>query len=284
MVTDAMVTDLNKDQKPDIVMVGEWLPVTVLLNQDGKFVKDTSVFQLPRSVGWWNRIVEADINGDGEKDLLLGNIGKNYKFQPTPEKPLELYANDFDGNSTMDVFLAKHVKDKVVPIRGRQCSSEQLPDVVKNFPTYRDFASANIDQILGEKISSGLHLKADNFASVMLIRKGNSFEQKLLPVEAQFSAVKGILVDDFNGDGNPDILTGGNWYASEYETQRADQSIGELFIGDGKGGFRFLPPSQSGIFIPYDVRDLIAIKVGPAKRKAFIAAVNNMPLRLFVLN
>jgi len=182
------------------------------------------------------------------------------------------------------VFLAKHLKDKVVPIRGRQCSSEQLPDVVKNFPTFRDFASANIDQILGDKISTGLHLKADHFASVMLIRKGNSFEQKLLPVEAQFSAVKGILTDDFNGDGHLDILTGGNWYASEYETQRADQSIGELFAGDGKGGYHFVAPKQSGVFIPFDVRELIPIKVGPSKRKAFIAAVNNMPLRLFVLN
>jgi len=284
MVTDALVTDLNMDQKPDIVMVGEWLPITILLNEGGKFAKDTSLFKVPRSVGWWNRITEADVNGDGEKDFILGNIGKNYKFQPTPEKPLELYANDFDGNSTMDVFLAKHLKDKVVPIRGRQCSSEQLPDVVKNFPTFRDFASANIDQILGDKISTGLHLKADHFASVMLIRKGNSFEQKLLPVEAQFSAVKGILTDDFNGDGHLDILTGGNWYASEYETQRADQSIGELFAGDGKGGYHFVAPKQSGVFIPFDVRELIPIKVGPSKRKAFIAAVNNMPLRLFVLN
>lgn len=284
MVTDALVTDINQDKSPDLVLVGEWMPLTVLLNKNGKFVKDTSEFKFPASVGWWNRIIEADFNGDGEKDFIIGNIGKNYKFQPSPEKPLELYANDFDGNTTMDVFLAKHLKDRVVPIRGRECSSEQLPDVLNNFPTYRDFADANIDQILGDKIKSGINLKADQFGSVIWYRKGNQFSETLLPFEAQISAVKSMISEDFNEDGIVDLMIGGNWYASEYETQRADQGTGEIFINDGKGGLKALPLTKSGFFIPYDVRQILPIRLGKSGKKAILVGVNNGPLRIFVKN
>jgi|JI10StandDraft_1071094.scaffolds.fasta_scaffold08035_3 enediyne biosynthesis protein E4 len=284
LVTDAVVSDVNKDGFKDLVVVGEWMKLTFLIQKDGRFIRDTSMFNVPQSTGWWNRIVEADVDGNGEMDYIVGNIGQNYKFQPTVEKPLEVYANDFDGNTTFDVFLAKHLKDRVVPIRGRQCSSEQLPDVVKNFPSYRDFANANIEQILGEQKDKGVHLQANQFASVVFLRHGNTFTEQVLPFEAQISAVQGMIYDDFTKDGNKDLLIGGNWYASEYETQRADQSIGQLFSGDGKGNFKTISVLESGFFIPYDVRNIVPVKIGKEKKQGVLVAINNKPMKLFVRN
>lgn len=284
LVTDALVTDINKDNKPDLVVVGEWMPVTFLVQRDGKFVKDTTTFSVDApQTGWWNRISEADLNGDGEKDLILGNLGLNYKYHASPEKPFEVFAGDFDGNSTYDVFLAKHLKDKMVPIRGRQCSSEQLPDIVERFPTYRAFAESDITKILGDNINKAINLKANNFASEFLVRKGNSFHAVEMPVEAQFGPVKGIVYNDFDQDGKEDILLAGNWFASEYETPVADNSIGLLMKGDGKGNFVAQNVNQSGVFLPQDIRDLQLIHIGKEGRKAVLVAVNNGPLKLLKL-
>jgi len=284
LVTDALVTDINKDNRPDLVVVGEWMPVTFLVQRDGKFVKDTTTYTVDApSIGWWNRIAEADLNGDGEKDLILGNLGLNYKYHASPEKPFEVFAGDFDGNSTYDVFLAKHLKDKMVPIRGRQCSSEQLPDIVERFPTYRAFAESDITKILGDNLNKAINLKANNFASVFLIRKGNSFHAQEMPAEAQFGPVKGIIYNDFDADGKDDMLIAGNWFASEYETPVADNSIGLFMNGDGRGNFKAQSVRTSGVFLPQDIRDLQLIHLGKMGRKAVLVAVNNGPLKLLKL-
>ncbi|MEO6190354.1 MAG: FG-GAP-like repeat-containing protein [Saprospiraceae bacterium] len=281
LVTDAVVTDLNNDNKPDLILVGEWMPVTFLIQQNGKFVKDTSTYKIDGpNIGWWNRIVEADINGDGQKDYILGNLGLNYKFHASVEKPFEVFANDFDGNTTYDVFLAKHLKDKLVPIRGRQCSSEQLPNIIEKFPTFRDFAESDITHILGDKLDKAINLKANNFASVTMIRKGNNFHLENLPMEAQFAPIKGILYKDFNHDGKTDLFIAGNWFASEYETPVADNSIGLLMEGNDSTNFKTIPSVQSGIFLPQDVRDICLIKLGEQARTGILVAINNGTLKL----
>ncbi len=281
LVTDALVTDLNKDNKPDLIVVGEWMPITFLIQKDGKFIKDSTTYTIDApNIGWWNRIVEADINHDGELDYIVGNLGQNYKFHASVEKPFEVFANDFDGNSTYDVFLAKHLKDKMVPIRGRQCSSEQMPGIIEKFPTYRDFAESDISKILGDKMSKAINLKADNFSSVVLLRKGDSFHLQNLPVEAQFAPVKGIIYRDFNGDGKEDLIVAGNWFASEYETPVADNSIGLWMEGNEKGEFKPLSVKQSGIFLPEDVRDIQHIKIGKQNKNAILVAINNGTLKL----
>lgn len=281
LVTDALVTDLNGDSKLDLVVVGEWMPITFLVQKDGKLLKDTTTYKIDApNIGWWNRIVEADVNGDGEKDFIVGNLGLNYKFHASPEKPFEVFANDFDDNTTYDVFLAKHLKDKLVPIRGRQCSSEQLPDIVTRFPTYRDFAESDLKKIVGYKIEKAINLKADQFASLILLRKGNNFHAQELPMEAQFAPIKGILYDDFDGDQKNDLMIAGNWFASEYETPVADNSIGLIMKGNGSGVFVPMSVQQSGLFIPQDVRDIQMIHLGSQKRKAILVACNNEMLRL----
>ncbi|MEP7196338.1 MAG: VCBS repeat-containing protein [Saprospiraceae bacterium] len=281
LVTDAVVTDLNGDAKPDLVIVGEWMPVTFLIQKEGKFIIDSIMYKIDApNVGWWNRIIEADVNSDGQKDFIVGNLGLNYKFHSSPEKPFEVFANDFDGNSTYDVFLAKHLKDRMVPIRGRQCSSEQLPDIQDKFPTYRDFAESDITKILGKNIDKAINLKANNFASVVLLRSGNTFKIQNLPIEAQFAPIKGIIYNDFDHDGKNDLLVAGNWFASEYETPVADNSIGLLMKGDGKGDFNSIPVNQSGIFLPQDIRDLCLIQLGKNSKPGILVAVNNGPIKL----
>lgn len=287
LVTDAVVSDVNNDQKPDLVVVGEWMPITFLIQKDGKFVKDSTSYAIQGpNKGWWNRIIEADVNEDGQKDYIVGNLGLNYKFHASTEKPFEVFANDFDGNTTYDVFLAKHMKDKMVPIRGRQCSSEQLPDIVNKFPTYREFAESDITKILGNELNKAINLKADNFASILLLRKGDQFEIKPLPTEAQFAPVKGILYSDYTGDGKSDIIIAGNWFASEYETPVADNSIGLLLKNDGNGSFLSSSVKESGIFLPQDVRDIVSLTVGPKdnSKKAFLVAINDGNLKLLVKN
>ncbi len=281
LVTDVLITDLNSDQKPDIVAVGEWMPITFLIQQDGKYVKDTSTYIIagPHR-GWWNRIIEADVNHDGQKDFIVGNLGLNYKYHASIEKPFEVFANDFDGNSTYDVFLAKHLKDKMVPIRGRQCSSEQLPGLVEKYPTFRDFAESDINSILGDNKEKMINLKADNFASVILLRKGNKFVQKELPVEAQLAPIKGIIYKDIDKDGSEDLLIAGNWFASEYETPVADNSIGLFMKGNKNGDFVPQSVKQSGVFLPQDVRDIVSIQLGRTSRWGVLVAINDGALKL----
>lgn len=281
LVTDALVTDLNQDQKPDLVVVGEWMPITFLIQKDGKYIKDTTTYKIDGpNTGWWNRIEEVDVDGDGNKDLIVGNLGLNYKYHASVEKPFEVFANDFDGNTTYDVFLAKHLKDRMVPIRGRQCSSEQMPGIIEKFPSFRDFAESDINSILGDNKEKMINLKANNFASMILLRKGNNFKIKELPVEAQLSPIKGIIVRDFDKDGINDLLIAGNWFASEYETPIADNSIGLLMKGNGKGDFAPLSVNQSGVFIPQDVRDIKHIHLGNSKRTGVLVAVNDGQIKL----
>ncbi|NOT37764.1 MAG: VCBS repeat-containing protein [Saprospiraceae bacterium] len=285
LVTDALITDLNADKKPDIVIVGEWMPITFLVQKDGKYIKDSTSYKIDvPHTGWWNRISEADVNGDGVNDLIVGNLGLNYKYHATVEKPFEVFANDFDGNSTYDVFLAKHLKDKMVPIRGRQCSSEQLPGLIEKFPTFRDFAESDITSILGDNKEKMVNLKANNFATVLLIRSGNNYSVKELPIEVQFAPVKGIIYKDFDKDGKSDLLVAGNWFASEYETPIADNSIGVFMKGNGKGEFKSIPVKESGIFLPQDVRDIIPIKLGSSDKVGVLVAINDGQLKLLKAN
>ncbi|MDQ3141989.1 MAG: VCBS repeat-containing protein [Bacteroidota bacterium] len=283
LVTDAVIVDINKDNLLDIVVVGEWMPLTFLIQKDGQFYKDSTQFSIPSSKGWWFRIIEADMDSNGENDFIVGNIGLNYKFSASEEKPFEVYANDFDGNTTYDVFLAKHLKNRVVPIRGRQCASEQLPDVINKFPTYRAFAEANIEDILGENIGKAIHLQANTFATTAFLRNGNSFKAVVLPLEAQLSATQGIIFDDFTKDGQSDILIAGNWCAAEYETPWANQGIGRLFVNQGDQKFKAMMPKESGFFVKDDVRHLASIKLGKNKKKGVLVSSNNNILRLFEL-
>ena len=279
MVTSATWNDIDGDSTKELILVGEWMPITILKKKGQQFINATESFKLNDTNGWWNKIVATDIDKDGDTDFILGNLGLNYKFKASAEKPFIVYANDFDSNGTNDIFLTQHYKNRQVPVRGKQCSSQQLPQISKKFKTYQEFAKADIQDIL-PNVNEALKHEVQLFESIILENNNGTLNIKRLPVEAQFSVINGIVVDDFNDDNILDILIAGNKFEVEVETTRADASIGQLFLGNDKGDFKVVNYLKSGFFLPSNVKDIQKIKLG--NKTGILSAINNEKLRVFV--
>ncbi len=279
IVTDALWSDFNGDGLVDLILVGEWMPVMFFENAKTRFIDRTEAVGSNSHVGWWYSIAEGDFNNDGDMDYVAGNLGLNYKYQASADEPFELYAGDFDKNRRLDIVLGYHQDGKKYPLRGRQCSSEQIPNIKHKFKDYKSFASATLTDVYGEKnLDTALHLKATHFASSVFINDGKSFIVNELPSQAQFSSVNGIVVQDINADDKLDLILAGNLYASEVETPRNDASLGLVLFGNGAGSFVPISPNQSGLYLPGDVKDLQAIRVGDGF--ALVSLVNNDWLKL----
>lgn len=280
MVTDAIWQDIDQDEVAELIVVGEWMPITVFKKENGTYRDITETLELDQTSGWWNTINAADLDQDGDTDLLVGNLGLNYKYKASPEKPFHVFADDFDGNGSNDIFLAKYDKDRIVPIRGKECSSQQIPVLNKKFTSYKKFAEADLDQILEGKTKKALQYEAQTFASILLENEDGQLRVKPLPIEAQFSAVNGIIPADFNQDGKLDLLVAGNKFESEIETTRADGSPGFVFT-QHQGQLKALKPQQSGFFMPYNVKDLSPIQLGTKGEIGILVAINDGPLHLY---
>jgi hypothetical protein len=280
MVTDAVFTDIDQDGDQDLMIVGEWMQIVVLENTDGIFTNSSEKYGLSDTRGIWWSITASDLDNDGDDDYVIGNLGKNNKFKASKEHPFKLYANDFDNNGTNDIVLAKFYKDDYVPLRGRECTSQQMPFVAEKFKDYHSFASSKLVDILPEeKIEDAIVYEINNFESIILINENAKLLRKTLPIQAQISPVKSSLVMDFNNDGNKDILIIGNHYGVEVETVRYDAGIGSLLLGDGKNNFRYMPPLESGFYVPFDSRDIKYLKQD--NRNLIIVTNNNAPLTIF---
>lgn len=282
IVTDFLWTDFNADGLQDLIVVGEWMAVSFYQNEGGKFKNVTETTGTQDLKGWWYSIKEADIDQDGDMDYICGNLGTNNKFQPSHKKPFSVFAEDFDGNGTCDVVLSKEYKGKSVPLRGRQCSSQQMPFIAEKFPTFKEFANADLNQILGEdKLKQSLNLEVTGFESIILVNDGKGhFEAKQLPVHAQLAPINGILLEDFDKDGIADILIAGNMYHTEVETARYDAGTGLVLKGNGKGDFIPMSIAQSGFYAPGDVKDVKIIRRANGK-KMILVSNNNGPLQVF---
>ncbi|RKR14558.1 VCBS repeat protein [Maribacter vaceletii] len=283
MVTSAVWSDIDGDNSNELIVVGEWMPISIFKISNGAFINSTKSYHLESTNGWWNKIVANDYDNDGDMDFIVGNLGLNYKFKASQENPFLVYANDFDHNGTKDIFLAKKYKDREVPIRGLQCTSEQMPTIGKKFKSYSEFAKADIKEIVGDNLKSGNAYQVKEFASVILENNNGKLTLKKLPTEAQFSVINGIIVDDFNKDSIPDILVAGNKFEAEIETTRADASIGLLLLGSKNGVFNPVNYLDSGYCLPVNVKDIQKIDIGNNK-KGVLTAINNSTLKLHVVN
>ncbi|MEO8405369.1 MAG: VCBS repeat-containing protein, partial [Chitinophagaceae bacterium] len=279
MVNSAIWADLNGDKKAELIIAGEWMPIKIYESGSGKLNDVSNNYGLKNTEGWWNKLVADDIDGDGDIDIIAGNLGENYKFKASVEKPFEVYAKDFDNNGTNDIFLAKYNGDVQVPVRGRECTSQQCPFISQKFPSFLAFAESDLKTILGEQIESALHYKAHLFSSVILVNDHGKFTIKKLPVEAQFSTVNCIMVKDFDKDGKKDILIAGNKFDVEVETTPADASPGLFLKGLGNMNFQSEKPLESGFFIPYNVKDMQAVKSKDAWN--ILVSSNDDSLRVF---
>lgn len=281
LITDAKWTDLNNDNIPELVVVGEWTAIKIYELSNGSFTDKTSDYGLENETGWWYSIEVADLNQDGFKDLIAGNLGLNYKYKSTYEEPFHVYYNDFDGNGRGDIVLGYYNDGNLFPLRGRQCSSQQIPALADKFETYDEFGQATLEEVYGDsKLEKSVHYTANTFASkVYLNQGGKGFEMKPLPNRSQLSSINAIMVEDFDKDGNQDMLIAGNLYPVEVETIRNDASYGGLLLGDGKGNFNHLIGVQSGFVADGDVKHLAPITING--KKAILVVRNDGPMSVY---
>ncbi|MEO1012464.1 MAG: VCBS repeat-containing protein [Bacteroidota bacterium] len=273
LVTDAVWADMDDDQKMDLVLTGEWMGIQVFLNKDNTLVKDEAYPALSSAVGWWNKLFVADIDQDGDKDIVAGNLGLNYKFHASYKKPFEVYTSDFDLNGSEDIILAKEYKGRQVPVRGKTCMTQQLPGLAQKIPTYTDFATKNLEGIVGKGIQNALHYKATEFRSgIFRNTSDGGFSFEPFDNSVQKSPINSILFEDFDGDGKRDLLLAGNNYQSEVETTRADAGIGTFLKERGNGIFYKVPHSESGFFADRDIRNMMFLQNGDY---SFVLVVNN---------
>ncbi|GAA3584568.1 VCBS repeat-containing protein [Snuella lapsa] len=281
MVTDAVWLDYNKDGLTDLVLTGEWMPITFIKNTGDKFQKDTANNGLSNSNGWWYSIAAADMDNDGDMDLVAGNLGLNYKYKASEKAPFEVFYDDFDNNGQKDIVLSYYNFGEQFPLRGRSCSSQQVPKIAQEIKSYDLFASLNLSEVYGEtNLASALHYEAKTFASVYIENKGNGlFQSTKLPNEVQISNINDIVLEDFDNDGYKDILCAGNMYPVEVETTRNDASVGLYLKGNGRGLFKPLSSQESGFFMPYDTKKLVPVKINGVD--CIIGAINNGAFKTF---
>ena len=259
MVTDFVWIDFDQNGSQDLVVVGEWMPVSFFKNENGYFTEVTEQMGASDTRGWWFSIAADDLNQDGIDDLVLGNLGKNYKYQASKTAPFDLYVSDFDKNEEWDIVLGYHHDGEQFPVRGLQCSFEQLPDIKQKFKSYNKFASANLSDIYSEKAlaQSEIHFSVNSFASQIWCSNGKgNYDKNDLPATCQLSSINAIVIEDVNKDGHKDLVLGGNLFTSEVETKRNDASIGQYLQGIGNGQFNPVPFTDSGLIIPNDVKDI----------------------------
>ena len=283
LATSASFADINNDGWDDLIVVGEWMPIKVFINNKGEnFIDKTKDFGLSDTNGWWFSIKSADFDADGDQDFIVGNLGLNYKYKATQNQTFDIYFNDFDGNKKNDIVLSYFNDGKKYPVRGRQCSSQQIPSLKKKFKDYDSFSKATLDDVYGSKLNKSLHYQVKSFSSIYLENKNGKFITHDLPIEAQTSPANQILVKDFNFDGHLDVLLAGNLYSSEVETPRADAGVGSLLCGNSKGAFTFVDYEESGLCIGGDVKDIEFLN--SKKNKYVIVAKNNDFLQFVKLN
>ncbi len=256
MVTSLGTGDINADGIDELFITGEWLGIQAY--QIGKtFEEVTKDLGLDNTNGWWNTLQLADVDNDGDIDLVAGNLGLNIKYKASQEEPFKLYADDFDANGTNDVYLGYYENGKCYPVRGRQCSSEQMPFVSESFKSYETFGNATITEVLEDRISESTVLnEAYTFASAVFINETGSFKKVDLPNEAQKAPVYGIAIDDFDRDGNRDIFLAGNYYNREVETTRSDAGKGCMLTFEKGGIIKVTTTELTGINAERDVRSI----------------------------
>ncbi|MEZ4794112.1 MAG: VCBS repeat-containing protein [Flavobacteriaceae bacterium] len=279
MVSEAIFTDYDTDGDLDLMVVGEWMAPTLFNNNNGAFAKAEGISGLEKTEGWWFSVTAADFDGDGDEDYVLGNLGNNNKFQPKKEKPIYIYAKDFDNNGSFDVALSKINEGHLVPVRGKECSSQQNPFLLDKIKTYKEFAGMEMKDIYGEDaLKEAFKLTAYMFESVYVENLGGGkFEMHKLPKTAQTGPTLSILADDVNGDGLLDIIAIGAIYDAEVETIRYDSNYGYVLLGDGKGAFKYTKEFEP--FVDKDAKDLNKLVIGG--KPYYIVASNNAPLEVF---
>ena len=290
MVKDAVWADVDNDRYPDLVLVGDWMPITILKNKQGKGFERMDSEVLKNTGGWWNTIHAADLDKDGDLDFVLGNLGLNSRMIASANGPAHLYGNDFDRNGSYEQIITCYRPGP--DGQPRECVMVQKPDLQKRIPSIKtkyikhvDYAKAGFEDIFSAQQREGMTVKTVQTAETsILINDGQgNYTIEALPVQAQTSPIHAILTDDYNGDGKTDILLTGNFFDVLTELGRYDANYGLLLLGDGKMRFTGTKPEQTGFFVRGQVRHMLPIK-GANGRQFVVLAKNNDLAQLFAVS
>jgi len=280
MVTGACWTDVDGDGDPDLVVAGEWMPLILLENRGGAFIDVSEEWGLAASSGWWNCVVAGDVDGDGDMDLVGGNLGLNSMLRASPDEPVEMYVADFDNSGSIDQLICSYHDGISYPVASLDQLTSQLPVLREKFPHYADYGGLTAEEVLGqEQIDMAQTLKADLFESCLFRNNGKGgFDIEPLPVEAQFSPVRDILIRDMNGDDLPDMVLVGNNYSVRPSYGRQDASFGWYLEADSVKNYRVLWPGQGGMRLRGDARRIISLEVDG--KEYLVAGINDDSLRV----
>lgn len=281
MVSDAIWQDLDRDGKNDLIVVGEWMPITILLQQqDGKFSDKTIEFGFGKTSGWWNTIQTSDLDGDGDLDFLAGNAGHNSRLRASESEPVELWVGDIDSNGSTDPIITYYNDHQRYPFVSRDQLVKQVPPLKRKFLRYADYKQVKLEDIIAsEKLKDFVYRKAETFSSCWIENKGNrQYQLHVLPMEAQLFPIFSMAAHDLNEDGHADILAVGNWFAVQPDIGRQDAGYGLVLLGDGKGNFNPQSMENSGFLVPGESRDVKVLSNEKGKWKILVSRNNDSVL------
>jgi hypothetical protein len=280
MVKDAQWVDLNGDGRKDLVICGEFMPITVFINTKAGFVDETAkYFDRPVS-GFWNTITITDVDSDGKPDIIAGNLGKNTQIHASQTEPAEMYFADFDGNGSIDPFFNFYIQGVSYPFVSRDELNDQIYPMRKRFTSYKAYCDATMKDILTpEELAKATKLTINEVETCLFLNRGGKFVQSQLPLQAQYSSVSEILSGDFNHDGKTDLLLLGNHSDNRLKLGSFDANYGCLLTGDGKGNFTYQTQPLAGLSVNGDVKSATEVKINGANY--VLMGVSDQPLQFY---
>lgn len=281
MITDMVWADVNKDGNLDMVVVGDWMPVKIFINENGDFSDKSEQYGLSNTEGWWHTIVAKDLNGDGFVDFILGNHGLNSFFKASTEHPVNMYVNDFDLNGNIEQIICAYCGEKSYPVVMKNDLVKQIPSLETKYKTFADYKDQTIENIFQpEVLDRSVKLNAKLLESCVLLNSGKGQLQLApLPLEAQFSPIYAIVADDFDHDGICDIIVGGNQYKAKPETGIYDAGYGLFLKGHSDGTFKSTPAEESGFSVKGEIRDMKILDLN--KMRTIVIGMNNGKLQFY---
>ena len=281
MVTDAKATDIDQDGNEDLIVVGEWMPITIYRNSGGNLAQAGSI---PVSNGLWQSVTSADLNNDGLPEIIAGNWGLNSKLQASPVKPLSMTVGDFDKNQKSECIIQWFAPEDDEPslFASKNDLANQLPVIKKAALKNSEYSSKKLEDLIDrESIKSGLKSMVNNLSSAVVWNRGNlRFDLSALPSQAQYAPVFALESEDIDQDGDIDIILGGNLYGLKPEIGRMDSSHGLVLQNEGNEIFNPLGKRESGLFIKGEIRSIKSIEIVNSQT-SFIFGINNSDYRLF---
>lgn len=289
LINDAIWTDFDNDGWQDIILAGEWMPISLIKNNQGKFQNITANTGIEKQIGWWTSIVSGDFDNDGDLDYIVGNMGDNTYYRASDKYPVGILAKDFDNNGSYDAVPTLYLPASQEDTNKYNFTAHNRDDLIKQmlpfrskYLDYKGFANATIDKMFNkDEMKGALVYHANNLHNCYLKNNGKGkFEIAVLPTEAQFSAINGMIAEDFDQDGNVDLLSIGNTYGIDVSIGRNDASNGNFMRGLGNGKFEVMSIAQSGWFVDEDAKALVKIQLANGKC-GYIASQNKGKLKVF---